>query len=410
MTFIARHEDMRRNNRRLVLSALRRTGILSRTDICQATGLSPASVSAFAAALIAEGVLVADEPASAVPAKRGRPQTALALNPRAASVLAVMMTVNEVRAAVFDYAGTERGAAGLSYNSLGGKENEIVEAVTTAGRAALGAAGDAIGPLLSVRIGVQGTVDDAGRTLLWSPFTRFRDMALADRLEVAFAAPVTLAHDCAMIVESLRWRDPGSHGSDFLAILQAEGIGMGLYLKGALFAGARSSAGEFGHMLIRPGGSRCRCGRKGCVEAYASSYAVWRRAGNHDPDQVPDRNFSAADMQVLADRARNGDIDARAAFEEAGAALGYAVGNLFALTDPVPVSIVGLGAAAFDLTERSMRVALAETFTGSAAASVPIEGYVDDMRLTADGCRMTALVDLDRSVFALGDVLESAAE
>ncbi|MBK8456601.1 MAG: ROK family transcriptional regulator [Phyllobacteriaceae bacterium] len=409
MKSIARHDDMRRHNRRLVLDALRRGAPLSRTDICLRTGLSPATVSAFSAALIGEGVLVEDAPSAQSSIRRGRPQTGLALNPSAASVLTLVLTVNAMRAAVFDYAGNRLADAAVDFAGPAKTEAELVDAVVSAGRKAIHSAG-LRGPLRSVTAAVQGIADAGSRTILWSPFTPARNVRLADALETVFDAPAMLFHDCAMIVKALRRRDPARHGADFVAVLQSEGIGMGLHLKGAVFSGARSSAGEFGHTVIAPGGARCRCGRRGCVEAYASNYAIWRRASGGDPDIVPERHFGRVEMAAIAESARAGDDGARAAFAEAGRALGLGLGNLFALTDPLDVSIVGPGGDAFDLTEAALREAIGETFAGAAGAAVAITCYPDEQELAEDGCRITALGRLDDEVFATGESPARAAE
>lgn len=406
-TTIARHDDMRRNNRRLVLDALRRRGALSRTDICLATGLSPATVSAFAAALIAEGVLVDEGGPIHGAARRGRPQTGLALNPAAATVLTLTMSVDAVRAAVFDYAGNRRGGHIVTFEPTVASESDLVARTVEAGGTALAAAAGC-GPLRGVVVGIQGMADAQSRRIQWSPFTPVRDLPLADVLERAFGAPTALVHDCAMIVESLRRRDPGRHGDDFVAILQAEGIGMGLFLKGAIFSGARSSAGEFGHMIVAPGGARCRCGRRGCIEAYASNYAIWRAATGGDRDRVPDHHFSASEMAAIANAARAGEGPARAAYREAGQALGLGLGNLFALTDPLSVSIVGSGAMAFDLYEPALRETIAAGFSGEAGARIAISTYPDDQDLTEDGCRLRALGRLDREIFSIGELAGAA--
>ena len=79
---------------------------------------------------------------------------------------------------------------------------------------------------------------------------------------------------------------------------------MGLVLKGELFTGTQSSGGEFGHMIHRPGGALCRCGRRGCVEAYAGDYAIWRNAKRKSEYSVPEDGIGNADMQAIAARAR----------------------------------------------------------------------------------------------------------
>lgn len=409
MTGIARHDDMRRHNRRRVLDVLRSVGPLSRTDICLQTGLSPATVSAFCATMIAERILVEGDNHIHAASRRGRPQTSLSLNPAIASVLTMVMTVHGVRAGVFDYSGARLATSAIDFETVAASEQAFTDAVVAAGRQALERAGPR-GPLRGIAVGIQGMADANSRSVLWSPFTSARNLPLADVLETAFSVPTVLHHDCAMIVESLRRIDPVRHGDNFVALLQAEGIGMGLYLKGSVFSGARSSAGEFGHMVVARDGARCRCGRHDCIEAYASSYAIWRRANRLDRDVVPGRHVTAAEISAIADAARAGDPDALDAFAEAGRALGLGLGNLFALTDPVNVSVVGSGANAFDLIEPTLRATIGETFSGEAGRRVAIACYTDEQELTEDGCRITALRHLDREVFAASEAIANAAE
>ena len=136
-------------------------------------------------------------------------------------------------------------------------------------------------------LAIQGITDARARTMLWSPITPHSDIRFADMLEREFAIPTTVENDCNMMAVALRWRDPERYRDDFIAILLSHGIGMGLVLKGELFTGTQSSGGEFGHMIHRPGGALCRCGRRGCVEAYAGNYAIWRNARQLSEDDEP---------------------------------------------------------------------------------------------------------------------------
>ncbi|TIU66829.1 MAG: ROK family protein, partial [Mesorhizobium sp.] len=170
-----------------------------------------------------------------------------------------------------------------------------------------------------------------------------------------------------------RWRDPDRYRDDFIAILLSHGIGMGLVLKGELFTGTHSSGGEFGHMIHRPGGALCRCGRRGCVEAYAGNYAIWRNARQLSENAEPVADVSDAEMRALAARARETDGPEREAYRKAGEALGFGLGSLFALIDPAPVAMVGASAAAFDLIEPALREAIAQTAGGQHSGSISFD-------------------------------------
>ena len=249
---------------------------------------------------------------------------------------------------------------------------------------------------------VQGITDQAERRLLWSPITPHEDIDFSAILQDRFGIPTTVENDCNMIAEALRWRNPDRYARDFIALLLSHGIGMGMVLRGQLFTGTQSSGGEFGHMIHRPGGALCRCGRRGCIEAYAGNYAIWRNAHGLPDDSSVTGDISDDDMKALAARARAGAGPEREAFRIAGEAIGFGLGSLFALIDPAPVAIVGHGALAFDLIEEPVRTAIARTAGGQHSGAISFDTEPDEMPLIREGCAMRALTYVDQEIFAPG--------
>ena len=395
-----RHDDLRRRNRAMVIAAVRRSGQPSRTEIAAVTGLSNSTVSAISSDLIAEGVLIEGRGGPVAP-KRGRPQVAIGLAPGAAAVMTVVLSLNALSAVLMDYPGAIvwEEKSKLDTGTLA-RDALVAECVTMV-RRCLDQPACAGRRVLRIAFAVQGVTDAQARSLLWSPITPHREIALADALERALAIPVTVENDCNMMAEALRWRDPLRYGDNFIAILLSRGIGMGLVLNGDLFTGAQSSASEFGHMVHRPGGALCRCGRRGCVEAYAGSYAIWRNATGIAETARP-VDIADADMAALAKAARAHAGPERAAFAGAGKALGYALGSLVALIDPAPVAIVGGGAGAFDLIEPSLREAIARTAGGRHSAAISFDIVPEELSLVRQGSAMRALAFVDREIVARG--------
>jgi predicted NBD/HSP70 family sugar kinase len=396
-----RHDDLRRRNRAMVIAAVRRTGQPSRTEIAATTGLSHSTISAISSDLIAEGYLVQDKGGETPSLKRGRPQVALTLNPDAATIIVAGLSLNFLSAAIVDYTGSvvaeqrRKPCTGtLSQADLVG------ELIATIRQLMAGQAG-ARRPLRII-LSVQGTTDAGARTMLWSPITPHLDIPFADVLEREFAIPATVENDCNMMAVALRWRDPQRYRDNFIAILLSHGIGMGLVLKGELFTGTRSSGGEFGHMTHQPDGALCRCGQRGCVEAYAGNYAIWRNARLNPEDSAPQDGIEETDMRALAARARAADGPEREAYRQAGSAIGFGLGSLFALIDPAPVAFVGGGAAAFDILEPDIRAAIARTAGGRHSDAISFDTVSDELPLIRQGCTMRALTFVDQEIFASG--------
>ena len=402
MTAGVRHDDLRRRNRALVIEAARRGELPSRTEIAQTTGLSHSTISAISADLIAENILVQAKPAEIAAARRGRPQVALRLNPEAACVLSIVLSLNVLTVHLIDYAGTILNEETRRLDTLDLDAACLLDAVETAGARALAGRPAGAGPLMRITMAVQGITDSRARKLLWSPITPHSDIDFAARLESAFGVPASVQNDCNMIAVALHWRNPALYGGDFVAILLSNGIGMGLMLKGALFTGSHSSGGEFGHMIHVPDGALCRCGRHGCVEAYAGNYAILRNARGESERAPPMADIDEATMMALGAAARGADGPERRAFTKAGEALGFALGSLFALIDPAPVAIVGPGVAAFDVVEPAIRAAIARTAGGQHGDAIVFETDPHEMPLIREGCAMTALTALDADHFAPG--------
>ena len=402
MTAGIRHDDLRRRNRAMVVAAVRRASQPSRTEIAAATGLSHSTISAISADLIAEGILAETKGGEQTTSRRGRPKVALALNPDAASVIVAVLSLNDLSAAIVDYSGglVAEETRRLSTTTIS-RDKLVSELVAMLRRLTAGRMTGRRRPLRIV-LAIQGISDAAARTMLWSPITPHRDIPLADILEREFAIPTTVENDCNMMAVALRWRDPARYRNDFIAILLSHGIGMGLVLKGELFTGTQSSGGEFGHMIHRPDGALCRCGRRGCVEAYAGDYAIWRNASQKSEYSTPEDGVGNADMQALASRARAKEGPEREAYAKAGTAIGYGIGSLFALIDPAPVAFVGGGAAAFDLLEPHIRAAIAQTAGGQHSDAISFDTVTEELPLIRQGCAMRALVFVDEEIFAAG--------
>jgi predicted NBD/HSP70 family sugar kinase len=161
-----------------------------------------------------------------------------------------------------------------------------------------------------------------------------------------------------------------------------------------------SSAGEFGHMLFKPRGRKCRCGAQGCVEAYAGDYAIIGAARPELRDQAIQGNLSPETFLDLAEAARNGDEAAIVAFRTAGEAIGSGLASLFSIIDPLPIGFVGDGASALDLMEPTIREVLATSAVRNITSELAFRSFPNETQLILEGCSMTSLQYLDTEFFA----------
>jgi predicted NBD/HSP70 family sugar kinase len=409
VAIFVRQDDVRRQNQFGVLLALRRRGSLSRTDLSAATGLSASTVTVITNRLLEQGALVAEAVGEFAGQRRGRPQVRLSPNPSHATVAVVVLGLNTIQITIADYAGATIASLFERTPTKALSADAFNGAVIATMQRLLDLQDQTIGPLSRITIGVEGIVDADGSTLLSSPATDASDIPLGHALEKAFGVDVDVYNESNMIAEALHWKVPGRYGTDFAAVLLSVGIGMGLYLNGKLFSGIRTSAVEFGHMSYQPDGALCRCGRRGCIEAYAGGYAIWRAAHSEDDTTVTEDDPTDAAMAELAERARAADGPERRAFRTAGKAIGTGLSNLFTIFDPIPLVFAGPGVSVLDLMMEDLELAMTKPIFGLPVTVSVIDSYSDYRALIREGGLMRGLVFLDETMPGPGETRDRAA-
>jgi glucokinase len=96
---------------------------------------------------------------------------------------------------------------------------------------------------------------------------------LADKLSDGLGTPVRVGNDVQVAVNAEAKLGAGRPYKSFIGVFWGTGVGGGVILDGKEWLG-RGAAGEIGHMVIKEGGARCTCGRRGCLEAYAGRGAM----------------------------------------------------------------------------------------------------------------------------------------
>jgi predicted NBD/HSP70 family sugar kinase len=263
---LATSETARHINRRIALNIIRRHQPMSRADLARRSGLQRSTVSAIIDQLIGEGWVT--EGASAVSARGRRPRF-LHLNVERAGIIAVDLRPGT----------TKVGLAGLDARFLLQADWPTPQRPEDFARRlaqTVAAFRDAYPDMHCEGVGVSipGRVDESG-ILLFAPNLGWGRVNLRRLLESKLDLPVAFenaANACAL-AELWFGRQPDDV-RNLVAVTVSEGIGVGLILNGQLFHGAGGLAGEFGHVTLDETGPKCRCGKRGCWERFASNSAA----------------------------------------------------------------------------------------------------------------------------------------
>lgn len=194
-------------------------------------------------------------------------------------------------------------------------------------------------PAQAIGIGTAGVVHRGGRIIDYAPNLPVeKDCALAEAIEAGLGLPVTLINDgrAAALGE---YRQGYASGSDpLLALFFGTGIGIGLVLESAPYAGVSNAAGEIGHTIFRPDGLPCVCGRRGCYEAYCAGGPMCARALQelgHPPEG--EQSWSVGAIRAAAAR----DARCAAILEDCALAAGAMVASACMLLNPQAVVLGG---------------------------------------------------------------------
>jgi glucokinase len=215
-------------------------------------------------------------------------------------------------------------------------------------RMALGMLAQAPGRLAAIGVSFGGPVDATrGLVRLSHHVPGWEEVPLRDQLQTEFGVPVAVDND-ANVAALGEWRFGAGQGAEsLLYVTISTGIGGGWVLGGRIWGGADGMAGEIGHMIVRPGGAPCACGRHGCTEAEACGWAIAAKARERLSDKrrktkdegarlltLAGGRAEAVTAQMVAQAADSGDALAQAVMDEAARALGSALGAAISLMNP----------------------------------------------------------------------------
>ncbi len=139
--------------------------------------------------------------------------------------------------------------------------------------------------VVGVGMGVPGMIDGASGTVVYANNLGWRDFRIAEKLGELIALPVKIANDANAAALGETKFGSGKKYSSTVLLTLGTGVGGGIVIGGKLLEGNRGAGAELGHSVIVASGEKCTCGRRGCLEAYASATALIRdtkRAMNAD--------------------------------------------------------------------------------------------------------------------------------
>lgn len=343
--------DLRRENRSAVLRRLYFDGPMSRLMLGPAIGLSSGSVSNVVAELVAEGLV---EEAGSVDSAGGRPQTLLRISPASGCMIGVDVGETRIRVELFDLtlnelARTERPLPNSGPRTARYDVDLVVRHARDGIAEVLRTADVPPGRLLGVGVGVPGIIahtpeDGAvvhGQTIGWDavPFERL----LRRAVDLPDGVPYWIDNGAKTLGQAEMWFGAGRGARSAVVVLFGSGVGA-CVVTDPLGPGR---ALEWGHLTVNVRGRRCRCGSRGCLEAYAGAEALlerWAEAGGRPPAGADEETALTAMLAAAYPADGPGaapDAAALAVLEETAEYLGAGLSDLINLFQPERVLVGG---------------------------------------------------------------------
>ena len=196
-----------------------------------------------------------------------------------------------------------------------------------------------------VGMGVPGPVKEDG-TVLKCVNLGWGVINAAQELSDLIGLPVKVGNDANMAALGEYWQGGGKGYENVVMVTLGTGVGGGIIINGKMLAGVNGAGGEIGHMTIDLDEQDvCNCGKKGCLEQYASATGIVRLANR--ALQTSDKPSTLREVKYISakeifDAAKSGDNLATELIEEFGKRLGLALANIACVVDP-EVFVIGGG-------------------------------------------------------------------
>lgn len=261
-------------NRDRILECLFRNPCISRKDISDLTGITPATVTTTVAAMVEEKLLVELGRMEEDRGTIGRSRIALDVNPLYCWVIGVECTLSALTACVTDLRGKILYRKTTPYTLEMGQNitRLVIESVIDC----IAASGLPVGTLAGIGIAVPGHMDRECRHLvsnnaLWTNLD-------GTVIQEAFPVPVVFENNVRCMAVSRYLHDPANTPSNFALFHVGRGMYCAHIADDELYIGSTYSSGEIAHTIAIPDGKRCECGKRGCLQTVATEEALLENA------------------------------------------------------------------------------------------------------------------------------------
>ena len=255
--------DVKKLNKNRIFRLIYNSDKISRQEIADQLGLSLPTVNQNLKMLMEDGLI---EYVGNFTSTGGRRAQAITINNNARKAISVNIKTDYINVDVVGLKG--QIIYSMAVKAHFSKSSAYIENLTDVVRHAVDYVGADADDILGVGITVPGILDDEKQILISAPPLKAKNYDFT-KLISAIDYPVVVMNDARAEAYADHWFN-GKSEDEKIYIMLGEGVGGAYINASAIRNGVHNRGGEFGHMVIHPGGKQCLCGKKGCLEAYVS--------------------------------------------------------------------------------------------------------------------------------------------
>ncbi len=252
---------------------------------------------------------------------------------------------SSMKGGVVDDTGKPLGAATLPTEAERGQELGLERMCETI-RAAVKQAGLTMDRIASIGVATPGLMDIPAGIILDPPNLKpWKNVPVRQHVAGVFELPTAFQNDANAAAMGEYWAGAGKNARSLVLFTLGTGVGGGIVLDGKVLEGRHSHGAELGHMIIEMTNPRlCGCGRRGCLEAYASATSVVQRTREALQKAGSDSGFEGVgelSARFIFDAAADGNVLAGKIVEETAYYLAVGATNMMHAIDPDMIVFTG---------------------------------------------------------------------
>lgn len=346
MKDVGNHESIRKSNRIKILKLIRKNNLISRQDLANKTGLTPAAISGIVREMVEAGYVSEIGPGES---NGGRRPVQLRFNPEAGYVIGAEVTRDRTTIGITDLNVNPLILTQIQidmtepYEGLKSLVRNIKEVVSSSNLPE--------DKIKSVGLAFPGLLDTRDKVIRRSPNlgNQWRDIPLQEFFRERIHVPFVIEHNSNAAALAEFNLGLSRDVRDLVYVNLGEGFSAGVISDGHILSGSRGYAGEMGHTVIMENGPLCNCGNRGCLESLYAVPALVSKANSelnlcadNDPlKQLWRENGEVTIENILAMSSVDGSY-AMKMMKQAGWYIGIGIANIVNFYNPELISLGGV--------------------------------------------------------------------